>query len=283
MSWMQPIIKEIMADKGASDHKNKFFTQGATPQLAVSLKEVTTPDQFKEFMQVLDAAHEGVGNAYKTMYLAGGADITVVGAHLQQLDFRNLQGHIETRIAAAANIHPVLVGMAEALHGTPLNIGNYQAAKDMFGEKFLIPMWHSLCDSYRPLVGEFPGARLWFDSRDVAFLRQDRQSQADLQLSGANTFNTLVMAGCTPESIKKFMVSGGDWSVLEHTGLTSVQLLPPGQTHGAAPPHAPLPSVPPVPKETKQTQGQKSVTPVPKQPKAQSIPTQPGKQNQSDS
>lgn len=234
MSWVTPIIKEILGDKGATAHKQKFFDQGATPQLAVSLKDVTTPDQFREFMTLLDNAHSGVDNAYKTMYLAGGADVTVVGAHLQQLDFRDMQGHGETRIAAAARVHPMLVGLAEAIRGTPLNIGGYQAAKDLFAEGTLKPLWRSLCAAYQPLVHEFPGARLWFDDRDVAFMRQDRQAQGDLLLSQANTANQLVMAGFDPKSIQDFMISDGDWSVLKHSGLTSVQLLPPG-THSTDP------------------------------------------------
>lgn len=230
MSWITPIINEILGDKGATKHKQKFFDQGATPQLAVSLKDVTTPDQFKEFMALLDNSHNGVDSAYKTMYLAGGADVTVVGAHLQQLDFRDMQGHGETRIAAAARIHPTLVGMSEALRGTPLNIDNYQASKDMAGEMFLRPYWRSLCAAYQALVPKVNGQRLWFDDRDVSFLRQDRQAQADLLLSQANTANQLVMAGYSPETIKSFFLADGDWNVLEHTGLTSVQLLPPGQS-----------------------------------------------------
>lgn len=258
MSWITPIINEILGDKGATKHKQKFFDQGATPQLAVSLKDVTTPDQFKEFMSLLDNAHSGVDDAYKTMYLAGGADVTVIGAHLQQLDFRDMQGHGETRIAAAARVHPMLVGLAEAIRGTPLNIGGYQAAKDLFAEGTLKPLWRSLCAAYAPLVQEFPGARLWFDDRDVAFMRQDRQAEGDLLLSQANTANQLVMAGFDPDSIKKFFLSGGDWNVLKHTGLTSVQLLPPG-THNTDPggnkaprPTGPgsEPKVPKVPKPT---------------------------------
>lgn len=280
MSWITPILREIAADKGATTHKQKFFDQGATPQLAVSLKDVTTAEQFKEFMALLDQAHNGVDNAYKTMYLAGGADVTVVGAHLQQLDFRDMQGHGETRIAAAAGIHPVLVGLSEALRGTPLAIGNYQAAKDMAGEMFLRPMWRSLCAAYEPLVHEFPGARLWYDDRDVSFLRQDRQAQADLQLSQAQTANTLVMAGFTPESIVKYMLADGDWGVLEHSGLTSVQLIPPGQPKAAAGGGgSSIPPVPPVPKPDKaKNKQQPSVTPVPKEPKPVPMPSQPGKQ-----
>lgn len=257
MSWITPILREIMGDKGATLHKQKFFEQGATPQIVVAFKEALSPEAFKDFKQSLAVEHDGVDNAYKTLYLAGGADVTAVGHSLQQLDFTNTQGHGETRIAAAAGIHPVLVGLSEAIKGTPLAIGNYQAAKDMMGEAFLRPMWRSLCDAYAPLVQAFPGARLWYDDTEISFLRQDRQAQADLQLSQSQTVNTYIMAGFTPESVVKMMIADGDLSALKHTGLLSVQM----QTPGQKPPVPPAPpgaggngpptekSVPPVPKE----------------------------------
>lgn len=250
MSWLTPVIREIMADKNATLHKEKFFEQGATPQLAISFKDTVSPENFEKFVKMLES-HEGVQGAYKTIYTAGGADITPVGAHLAQLNFSETQGHGETRIAAAAGIHPVLVGLSEAIKGTPLAIGNYQAAKDGFGEMFLRPMWGSLCASYQALVPEVNGAELWYDDRDVSFLRQDRQAQADLQLSQAQSANTLIMAGFTPESVAAFFLAEGDWTVLKHSGLTSVQM----QAPGSAPPSAGG-NGPPT---------EKSVTPVPKE------------------
>jgi hypothetical protein len=73
--------------------------------------------------------HAGVANAYKTLYLTAGADATVVGKDLQQLDFKVVQGAGETRIAAAAGIHPVIVGLSEGLAGSSLNAGNFAAAR----------------------------------------------------------------------------------------------------------------------------------------------------------
>jgi phage portal protein BeeE len=62
--------------------------------------------QFEDFKAKLERDQAGVRNAYKTLYLAPGADATVVGANLQQLDFENSQGRDETKIAAAAGIPP---------------------------------------------------------------------------------------------------------------------------------------------------------------------------------
>lgn len=286
MSWITPIIHEILADKGATLHKQKFFDQGATPQLAVSFKESVSPEDFKKFMKDLNRNHEGANNAYKTMYLAGGADVTVVGAHLAQIDFQITQGHGETRIAAAAGIHPVLVGLSEALKGTPLAIGNYQAAKDMFSQEWLHPMWRSLCAAFAPLVDPPPGpkrkdgkpskpntaAELWYDSTDVTFLAQDREAEAQLQLAQAQTASALVMAGWKPDTIAQFFLNGGDWNVLEHSGLVSVQMQPTDGSGGNSPPPPDTP-VPPVGAPT--PPGQNPVAPVPPAPGKPPVPPVP--------
>ena len=59
--------------------------------------------------------HEGLWNAYKTLYLGGGADAKIIGSNMQQLDFKTVQGHGETRIAAAAGVPPIIVGLSEGL------------------------------------------------------------------------------------------------------------------------------------------------------------------------
>jgi hypothetical protein len=59
--------------------------------------------------------HAGADNAWKTLNLYPGADVTVVGANLKDIDFKNVRGGGETRIAAAAGVPPVIVGLSEGL------------------------------------------------------------------------------------------------------------------------------------------------------------------------
>lgn len=231
MSWLTPVLREIMTDTSASKHKQRYFENAATPALAVALDASVTPEQFAEFMEKMDAAHNGVENAGKTLYLGGGADVTVIGAHMQQVDFKQIQGAIETRIAAAARVHPAIVGLSEGLQGSSLNEGNFKAAKEQFGSGTMRPLWRSLCAAYDVLVDDFVGARLWYDDRDVAFLRQDRKDEADLKAREAETIAKLVMQGYTSESVVKAVIEG-DWRLLEHSGLYSVQLWPPESDMG---------------------------------------------------
>lgn len=233
MSWLTPVLREVQIDGMMQQHKEKYFVNGTQPALAVSFKESVTEEQFKAFMRHMNQNKTGVDHAYENLYLGGGADVTVIGSRLDQLDFKSAGGHIETRICMAARVHPTIVGLAEALHGTPLNAGNFKAAKDMFADGTLRPLWRSFCEAFAVLLPKYNGARLWFDDRDIAFLRQDRQEVAQIQQTQASTINSYIQAGWTPES-SVLAVKENDLTLLEHTGLFSVQLQPPGTIEGDA-------------------------------------------------
>lgn len=238
MSWLTPVLREIMSDKAATLHKQKFFDNAATPNLAVSFKETVSAKQFKEFMEMMQQDEQrGVDGAYKTLYLGGGADVSVVGADLKQLDFKVTQGAGETRIAAAARVHPVVVGLSEGMQGSSLNAGNFKAAKDSFGDQTIRPLWRGVCAAYSSLIKVPPDARLWFDDRDIAFLRQDQTEVAEIMAREAEILAKLVQNGYTPDSAVEAMTKQ-DWRLLKHTGLYSVQLLPP-ESQGPATPGAP--------------------------------------------
>lgn len=236
MSWVTPVLREVSADDAATKHKLKFFQNGASPQFVVSMDPSVSLEQFNEFMEAMDASHKGVDNAYKTLYLAGGADITTVGKDLAQLDFKATQGAGESRLAAAAGVPAVIVGFSEGLSGSSLNAGNFGSARRRFADGTLRPLWRNAAGSLSTLVTVPAGAELWYDERDIAFLREDRKDQADIQMTEATTIRTLLDAGWNPDSVIA-AVRAGDWSQLSHSGYFSVQL----QALGAG-----APPVPPV-------------------------------------
>jgi hypothetical protein len=69
-------------------------------------------------------------------------------------------------------------------------------------------------------------SRLWYDTRDIAYLQRDVKELCEIQTQEATTITKLIQDGYTPESIV-LAVSKHDWSLLKHTGLYSVQLQPP--------------------------------------------------------
>jgi hypothetical protein len=236
MSWLTPVVREIQADGQAARHKSAFLENAATPNLAVSLDRAVRPEQFKAFKAEMDKKHRGPSKAGSTLYLGGGADVTVIGKDMRELDFGSLVGKGETRIANAGGIHPVVLGFSEALAGSGLSVGAYVPAKRMTTDRTLRPLWRNLAGSLQvlfppPAVGlagqQLPPARLWYDARDVAFLRDDAQDVAQIQQAEAAIIASLTMQGYTSESIVAAVLAN-DWKLLVHSGLYSVQLQPAG-------------------------------------------------------
>jgi hypothetical protein len=230
MSWLTPIIKELQADSMATEHKLKFFENAATPNLAVSLKETIGPDAFGEFVRKMREDTQGVENAYKTLYTGGGADVTVIGANMQQLAFAETTGHGETRIAAAGGVPPIIIGLSEGLAAATYS--NYGQARRAFGDTWGSNQWRSFCGAISPIVTVPEDAELWYDTRDIPFLREDTKDLADVQGVQATTINTLITAGFTPQSAVAAVLAE-DYSLLIHSGLVSVQLQAPGGTQDA--------------------------------------------------
>jgi len=228
-SWINVAIREIMGDNAATTHKLKYFEQGATPNMVISLDPAITPEKFKAWVELFDQGHEGVANAYKTLYLGGGADAKPVGSDMKQLDFKVTQGAGETRIAVAAGVPPILVGLSEGLaSGT---YSNYGMARRSFTDTTLWDLWGNLAGSLESILPPPPNARLWVDSRRIPFLQEDEADRANIQQLDASAISTLVTAGYAPESVVD-AVTSGDLNRLVHSGLYSVQLQKPGEDQG---------------------------------------------------
>ncbi|MGP4088543.1 phage portal protein [Streptomyces sp. KR55] len=240
MSWMTPVVREVRGDNLMSSYKQGYLENRGTPNVIVKFDREVKPDALDKFKARMEAEHRGPENAGKTLYLGGGADATIVGSNMQELDFARIQGAGETRIAAAAGVPPVIVGLSEGLAAATYS--NYSQARRRLADGTIHPLWQNAAGSLRRLVRPTGNAasgavRLWYDPRDVPFLREDRKDAAEISFRQAQTIRTLVDAGYTPESVQR-AVDAEDWSLLEHTGLFSVQLQPPG-TQAPALPSAP--------------------------------------------
>ena len=227
MSWITPVVREIMGDNAASEHKLRYFENGASPNMVVSLSPEIQADKFKLWTEIFQAENEGLANAYKTLFLGGGADVQVVGNSMQQVDFKVTQGAGETRIAAAAGVPPIIVGLSEGLASATYS--NYGQARRRFADGTMRPLWRNMANSLSALVNVPDGAELWYDDRDIPFLAEDQIDAAAVQATQAGTINTLISAGFDPDTVVD-AVMAGDLKRLSagHTGLVSVQLLPPG-------------------------------------------------------
>lgn len=242
MSWLDPIVADVMGDRAATEHKLKFFEQGATPNVVVEVDPTVKAAEFQAWVDIMKAQTEGVEHAYKTMYLGGGSTAKVVGANMRQIDFRATQAAGEVRIAVAAGVHPALVGILEGLSGSSLNEGNFTAARRLFADGTLRPLWRNFCGSVATLLTVPGGARLWYDPSDIAFLQDDEADAASIQQRRAAVVYQLIAAGFEPESVVQYIITD-DYSVLEHSKLYSVQLQPAG-AGSLSPPDVTVPNAP---------------------------------------
>lgn len=226
MSWLQPIVREVTADNAMTSHKLKFFENGASPNMVVKLDPSISKEAFDGWVEKLERGHTGLANAYRTLYLGGGADVTVVGKDLRQLEFSVTQAAGEQRLANAAQVPSILVGFSEGLDASTM--ANYKEAKSRYIDMTLRPMWRNFAGSVATLVKVPGGAHVWYDDRDIPFLHDDLRTEAEIRQIQAATIASLISAGYTPESVVTAVMSG-DYTQLKHTGLFSVQLQPPGE------------------------------------------------------
>lgn len=238
MSWLTPVIREIQADQAMTRYQQKFLDNGATPNIIIRHFPGlpghggspgiagATEQGVEQWIAKFEDKYTGVERAGKTMHLYPGADATVVGSNLKEIEFKVVRGHGETRIAAAAGTPPVIVGLSEGLEAATYS--NYGQARRRFADGTIHPMWQNAAGSLQRVV-ERPDeyARLWYDSTDVPFLREDEKDAAEIAKVRAETINSYLTAGWEPTSAVA-AVLGGDERLLKHTGWYSVQLQQPG-------------------------------------------------------
>lgn len=245
MSWLTPVLRELAADKAATDHRVSHLQNGASLGPVAMPPQGTTLEQFKKFVEAADARHSGPNASGKWIFLAPGSEIKTVASTLQQLDLRALQGAGETRMAVAAGVPAVIAGISEGLQGSSLNAGNYNAAKRAWIDGSLRPLWRSMCAAFGNIIPapnlsgvegieEGVTAELGIHDADIPILADDRQDQAQILNAQMSAINIGITAGFKPKAVV-IAVRDNDLSVLEdeHSGAYSVQLQPPGANMGA--------------------------------------------------
>lgn len=230
MSWLTPVLREIQADQAMTRHQRAFFDNGATVNMVIKHREGANQAAVERWVEQFEEKFTGPSNAYKTLQIYPGADVTMVGSNLKDIDFKNVRGGGETRIAAAAGVPPVIVGLSEGLAAATYS--NYGQARRRLADGTAHPLWQNLASSLEHVISKPAGAgteiRLWYDADNVPFLREDERDAAEIAKTRAETISALITAGYEPDSVV-VAVGAGDLRLLRHTGLTSVQLLPPGQ------------------------------------------------------
>ena len=214
MSWITPVITDIMGDKAAAEHKLAVFERGGTPNLVFSFnpEAVRDTDSYNAWVDAIEAQIDDWRPGRKNLFLGGGADTTVVGSTFEQAQFKAVTGAGETRIAAAAGTPPILVGLSEGLEGAKYD--NYLQARRRFADGTMRWLWRSACGALERIVDMPGGAMLWYDASECSFLQEDQKDAAEVLKSEAETIRRLVDGGFKPDSVISAVINS-DWQLLE--------------------------------------------------------------------
>lgn len=226
VSWVQSVAVEVLGDKAMQRHKNKFFENAATPNLVISFAEQLPAEKQEELKRRMAQRYESTENAYRTLFVDNGADVKVVGSALDQLAFGDVQGAAEVRICNAAGTPPIVVGVTKGLESGTYS--NYGLAFRSWMDTLHRPEWRKKAGALESIL-KLPNEaqRLWYDDSQVPALQQDAQDAANIRSRDALTIESLIRGGFQPDTAVQAVING-DYGLLKHTGLYSVQLQPPG-------------------------------------------------------
>lgn len=228
MSWLSPVVREVNADAEQTRYKGAYFTNNATPNSLIKYQQKLGEGAVEKIQALWSARYGGAGG-WKTAVLDQGADFQVIGSSMEQIRFNDVQAAGEARIAAAAGVPPIILGVSAGLDAA--TYANYEMALRRFADLTMRPLWRSACQALAKFVDVPAGAALWYDTTDIAALSEGEKNKADTMQVLSGAASTLLMSGYTAESITAALTAS-DLTLLEHSGLLSVQLQPPGAETG---------------------------------------------------
>jgi phage portal protein BeeE len=235
MSWLTPVLREVAADQAMTTHKIRYLQNAASPNLLVKYSQKLGKDTVARIQQTIESRHGGVDNAFRTMVLDEGADVSVIGNSFEQMSFATVQAAGENRILVASGVPGIVIGSKEGLMAATYS--NYEQAMRRFADLTMRPLWRSACASLQQLVTPPAGSRLWFDVSDIAALRQGEKERADTVLVQAQSISEFVKFGYDPASAVE-AVSSSNLALLKHPG-PPIQIMT--EVPKASPPAAVLP------------------------------------------
>jgi hypothetical protein len=196
MSPLTPIYRDIAGDDSMTQYKIKYLSNAASPNLLIKYAQKLQPSTVDSIRERMTARYAGADNAFKTLVLDQGADATVIGNSLSQMDFSGVSAVGTERILAACEVPGVLVGL-EPLRGAGRG---YQESMQKFANLFARPAWRSVCGALSQIVDVPAGNRLWFDTSDIAALADGELERGQAALVRAQALLALHQAGYDPMS-----------------------------------------------------------------------------------
>src|SRR6266536_3124943 len=135
MSWLSPVLRDVAADQALTRYKTTHVSQGAMPGLVLKYSQKLSQPSVDRLKKRFAAMYSGPENAGRTLVLDEGADVTVAGSTLEQLQYTAVQQAGERRVCAAAGPGMlVILGFEQ---------GDYQAAIRKLADLWARPAWRA--------------------------------------------------------------------------------------------------------------------------------------------
>jgi phage portal protein BeeE len=196
MSPLTPVYRDVLGDDGLVQHKIRYLQNAASPNLLIKYSQKLQPATVDSIRERMHSRYGSANNAYKTLVLDQGADATVIGNSLQQMDFSGVSAVGTERILAACSVPGVLVGL-EPLRGAGRG---FQESMQKFANLWARPQWRSACGALEKLLDVPAGNRLWYDTSDIQALQDGLMERGQTALVQAQALLALVQAGYTHDS-----------------------------------------------------------------------------------
>lgn len=198
MSWLTPLLRDVGADNALTEYKAMHVRNGAMPGIVIKYPQKLSGPSINKLKDRFAALYGGAANAGKTLVLDEGADLTVAGSSMEQLQFAALQAGGVERICAAAQVPLDVIGL-----GTRAGGEAYAQAIRRFADLWARPHWRMACASLEHLVPELGGPswyRLWYDVSGIAALREGELARGQTTLVKSQAVSAFVLSGYTRES-----------------------------------------------------------------------------------
>jgi HK97 family phage portal protein len=234
---MRPASRAVSLDNAATDFVDTLLRNYAVPGVVIkTAQEVTqaVADKLKyRWKKAFSGARRGEPAVLQT-----GMDVQALGMNLRDLEFPDLRAYSESRICAAFQVPPILVGAKVGLDRSTFT--NYAEARKQLWEEAIFSLQRRFRDPVRTrLLPEFTGTgrarvHVRWDNSDVLALQEAESAKWE------RATNALARGGITINDFRRTVgldpVPGGD------VFLMPAGVVPqPADGIGAAP----APAVPP--------------------------------------
>ena len=164
--------ESIGSSIAATEYGARFFSNDATPNLAISVPDVLDDDSYKRMEKSWNLNHQGVGRSHRMTILEQGAKVEQLGLSPEDSQFLATRRFTKEEIAGWFRIPPHLIGSNEANRYS----NHEQAAIDAVMNAYM--PWFTRIEQAAK-IKFFPTQRYFLEFEESELLRGDVAARAD--------------------------------------------------------------------------------------------------------